>query len=129
MVTWEEFKEKIFEKNKTFELDYKAIEMKYKVIDMLESYLKNNNITQQEFADRIGTTQQMISKFLTGKVNKNSDFIFKILIVIGAEIVKKNEIRVFSISIREEQIIDLKKITKINKNIRVSKKKYNFYVN
>ncbi|EUB37602.1 MULTISPECIES: helix-turn-helix transcriptional regulator [Fusobacterium] len=129
MVTWEEFKEKMFEKNKTFELDYKAIEMKYKVIDMLESYLKNNNITQQEFADRIGTTQQMISKFLTGKVNKNSDFIFKILIVIGAEIVKKNEIRVFSISIREEQIIDLKKITKINKNIRVSKKKYNFYVN
>ena len=129
MVTWEEFKEKRFEKNKTFELDYKAIEMKYKVIDMLESYLKNNNITQQEFADRIGTTQQMISKFLTGKVNKNSDFIFKILIVIGAEIVKKNEIRVFSISIREEQIIDLKKITKINKNIRVSKKKYNFYVN
>lgn len=129
MVTWEEFKEKMFEKNKTFELDYKAIKMKYKVIDMLESYLKNNNITQQEFADRIGTTQQMISKFLTGKVNKNSDFIFKILIVIGAEIVKKNEIRVFSISIREEQIIDLKKITKINKNIRVSKKKYNFYVN
>ena len=129
MVTWEEFKEKMFEKNKTFELDYKAIEMKYKFIDMLESYLKNNNITQQEFADRIGTTQQMISKFLTGKVNKNSDFIFKILIVIGAEIVKKNEIRVFSISIREEQIIDLKKITKINKNIRVSKKKYNFYVN
>ena len=53
MVTWEEFKEKMFEKNKTFELDYKAIEMKYKVIDMLESYLKNNNITQQEFADRI----------------------------------------------------------------------------
>lgn len=129
MATWEKFKEKMFEKNKTFELDYKAVEMKYKVVDMLENYLKDNNITQQEFADRIGTTQQMISKFLTGKVNKNSDFIFKILIVIGAEIVKKNEIRVFSISIREEQIIDLKKITKINKNIRVSKKKYNFYVN
>ena len=129
MATWEKFKEKMFEKNKTFELDYKAIEMKYKVIDMLESYLKNNNITQQEFADKIGTTQQMVSKFLTGKVNKNSDFIFKVLIVIGAEIVKKNENRVFSISIREEQIIDLKKITKINKNIKVSKKNYNFYVN
>ena len=129
MATWEKFKEKMFEKNKTFELDYKAIEMKYKVVDMLENYLKDNNITQQEFADKIGTTQQMISKFLTGKVNKNSDFIFKVLIVIGAEIVKKNEIRVFSISIREEQIIDLKKITKINKNIRVSKKNYNFYVN
>ena len=122
MSTWEEFKEKMFEKNKTFELDYKAIEMKYKVVDMLENYLKDNNITQQEFADKIGTTQQIVSKFLTGKVNKNSDFIFKVLIVIGAEIVKKNEIRVFSISIREEQIIDLKKITKINKNIRVSKK-------
>ena len=129
MATWEEFKEKTFEKNKTFELDYKAIEMKYKVVDMLENYLKDNNITQQEFADKIGTTQQMVSKFLTGKVNKNSDFIFKVLIVIGAEIVKKNEIRVFSISIREEQIIDLKKITKINKNIRVSKKNYNFYIN
>ena len=129
MATWEEFKEKMFEKNKTFELDYKAIEMKYKVVDMLENYLKDNNITQQEFADKIGTTQQIVSKFLTGKVNKNSDFIFKVLIVIGAEIVKKNEIRVFSISIREEQIIDLKKITKINKNIKVSKKNYNFYVN
>lgn len=129
MATWEKFKEKMFEKNKTFELDYKAIEMKYKVVDMLENYLKDNNITQQEFADKIGTTQQMVSKFLTGKVNKNSDFIFKVLIVIGAEIVKKNEIRVFSISIREEQIIDLKKITKINKNIKVSKKNYNFYVN
>ena len=129
MATWEKFKEKMFEKNKTFELDYKAIEMKYKVVDMLENYLKDNNITQQEFADKIGTTQQMVSKFLTGKVNKNSDFIFKVLIVIGAEIVKKNEIRVFSISIREEQIIDLKKITKINKNIRASKKNYNFYVN
>ena len=129
MATWEEFKEKMFEKNKTFELDYKAIEMKYKVVDMLENYLKDNNITQQEFADKIGTTQQMVSKFLTGKVNKNSDFIFKVLIVIGAEIVKKNEIRVFSISIREEQIINLEKNTKINKNIRVSKKNYNFYVN
>ena len=129
MATWEKFKERMFDKNKTFELDYKSIEMKYKVVDMLENYLKDNNITQQEFADKIGTTQQMVSKFLTGKVNKNSDFIFKVLIVIGAEIVKKNEIRVFSISIREEQIIDLKKITKINKNIRVSKKNYNFYVN
>ena len=129
MATWEKFKEKMFEKNKTFELDYKSIEIKYKVVDMLENYLKDNNITQQEFADKIGTTQQMVSKFLTGKVNKNSDFIFKVLIVIGAEIVKKNENRVFSISIREEQIIDLKKITKINKNIKVSKKNYNFYVN
>ena len=129
MATWEEFKEKMFEKNKTFELDYKAIEMKYKVIDMLENYLKDNNITQQEFADKIGTTQQIVSKFLTGKVNKNSDFIFKVLIVIGAEIVKKNENRVFSILIKEKQLINLEKNTKINKNIKVSKKNYNFYVN
>lgn len=129
MATWEEFKEKMFEKNKTFELDYKAIEMKYKVVDMLENYLKDNNITQQEFADKIGTTQQMVSKFLTGKVNKNSDFIFKVLIVIGAEIVKKNENRVFSILIKEKQLINLEKNTKINKNIKVSKKNYNFYVN
>lgn len=129
MATWEEFKEKMFEKNKTFELDYKAIEMKYKVVDMLENYLKDNNITQQEFADKIGTTQQMVSKFLTGKVNKNSDFIFKVLIVIGAEIVKKNENRVFSIIIKEKQLINLEKNTKINKNIKVSKKNYNFYIN
>jgi DNA-binding helix-turn-helix protein len=129
MATWEEFKEKMFEKNKTFELDYKAIEMKYKVVDMLENYLKDNNITQQEFADKIGTTQQMVSRFLTGKVNKNSDFIFKVLIVIGAEIVKKNENRVFSIIIKEKQSINLEKNTKINKNIKVSKKNYNFYVN
>ena len=129
MATWEEFKEKMFEKNKTFELDYKAIEMKYKVVDMLENYLKDNNITQQEFADKIGTTQQMVSKFLTGKVNKNSDFIFKVLIVIGAEIVKKNENRVFSIIIKEKQLINLEKNKKINKNIKVSKKNYNFYIN
>lgn len=129
MATWEKFKEKMFEKNKIFELDYKAIEMKYKVVDMLENYLKDNNITQQEFADKIGTTQQMVSKFLTGKVNKNSDFIFKVLIVIGAEIVKKNENRVFSIIIKEKQLINLEKNTKINKNIKVSKKNYNFYVN
>ena len=129
MATWEEFKEKMFEKNKTFELDYKAIEMKYKVVDMLENYLKDNNITQQEFADKIGTTQQIVSKFLTGKVNKNSDFIFKVLIVIGAEIVKKNENRVFSILIKEKQLINLEKNTMINKNIKVSKKNYNFYVN
>ena len=129
MATWEKFKEKMFEKNKTFELDYKAIEMKYKVVDMLENYLKDNNITQQEFADKIGTTQQMVSRFLTGKVNKNSDFIFKVLIVIGAEIVKKNENRVFSIIIKEKQSINLEKNTKINKNIKVSKKNYNFYVN
>ena len=109
MATWEEFKEKMFEKNKTFELDYKAIEMKYKVVDMLENYLKDKNITQQEFADKIGTTQQMVSRFLTGKVNKNSDFIFKVLIVIGAEIVKKNENRVFSIIIKEKQSINLEK--------------------
>ena len=129
MATWEKFKEKMFEKNKIFELDYKAIEMKYKVVDMLENYLKDNNITQQEFADKIGTTQQIVSKFLTGKVNKNSDFIFKVLIVIGAEIVKKNENRVFSILIKEKQLINLEKNTKINKNIKVSKKNYNFYVN
>ena len=129
MATWEKFKERMFEKNKTLELDYKAIEMKYKVVDMLENYLKDNNITQQEFADKIGTTQQMVSKFLTGKVNKNSDFIFKVLIVIGAEIVKKNENRVFSIIIKEKQLINLEKNTKINKNIKVSKKNYNFYVN
>ena len=129
MATWEKFKERMFEKNKTFELDYKSIEMKYKVVDMLENYLKDNNITQQEFADKIGTTQQIVSKFLTGKVNKNSDFIFKVLIVIGAEIVKKNENRVFSIIIKEKQLINLEKNTKINKNIKVSKKNYNFYVN
>lgn len=129
MATWEKFKEKMFEKNKTFELDYKSIEIKYKVVDMLENYLKDNNITQQEFADKIGTTQQMVSKFLTGKVNKNSDFIFKVLIVIGAEIVKKNENRVFSIIIKEKQLINLEKNTKINKNIKVSKKNYNFYIN
>ena len=129
MATWEKFKEKMFEKNKTFELDYKAIEMKYKVVDMLENYLKDNNITQQEFADKIGTTQQIVSKFLTVKLNKNSYFIFKLLIVIGAEIVKKNKNRVFSIIIKEKQLINLEKNTKINKNIKVSKKNYNFYVN
>ena len=49
--------------------------------------------------------------------------------MIGAEIVKKNENRVFSIIIKEKQLINLEKNTKINKNIKVSKKNYNFYVN
>lgn len=49
------------------------------LINELVSYRKANKLSQQEFAEKIGVAQQVISKFERGEVDPRVTFIDKVI--------------------------------------------------
>mgnify|MGYP001245983179 CR=1 FL=1 len=89
--------------------EYDLLDLKYKVIEELINYRKNNNLTQAEFAKKTGLSQQEISRFEKGEIDSRLSFISKILNEINVNIIfeKKDYIKT------TESIDYTKKYTKI----------------
>lgn len=67
--------------------EYDSLDIKYQLISKLVNYRKKNNLTQKEFAEKIGLKQQAISRFEQGGIDPRSSFIQKILNGIDAKMV------------------------------------------
>lgn len=122
LTDWEDLKKELFEKDKTLETTYQAIGKKVAFIDLVNEHLKANNMTQAELANQIGVSQQVISRFLRGKINPRFDFITKILVVISANIVFENSN--FDYRIFEKQKFKIGCIP-----IRGTGKSFSFHIN
>ncbi|EJU18848.1 helix-turn-helix domain-containing protein [Fusobacterium necrophorum] len=82
---WEELKKELFQ-DEVLKLAFDAGELKIKIIKELMLYLKKNNMTQEQFSEKIGVKQQVISRFIKGEINPRFDFVAKILILLKADI-------------------------------------------
>lgn len=64
--------------NPEFKLEYDAKELRYKIIDILVGIRVQYKLTQSELAQKLGTTQAVISRIENGSVNIGIDFLQKI---------------------------------------------------
>ena len=64
--------------NPEFKSEYDAKELRYKIIDILVGIRVQYKLTQSELAQKLGTTQAVISRIENGSVNIGIDFLQKI---------------------------------------------------
>lgn len=64
--------------NAEFKSEYDAKELRYKIIDILVGIRVQYKLTQSELAQKLGTTQAVISRIENGSVNIGIDFLQKI---------------------------------------------------
>lgn len=76
----------ILQENPDVKKEVDLLEFKYEIISALIKYRRKNNISQKEFAKRIGVKQQMISRFEKGNVDPRLSFISKVLYGINIKI-------------------------------------------
>jgi DNA-binding helix-turn-helix protein len=89
-VLWTDLKKQLFQ-NEALKLTFEANELKFKIIKNLLEYLKSNNMTQGQFAEKIGVKQQVISRFIKGEINPRFDFVAKVLTLLDGNIFFQNE--------------------------------------
>ena len=89
-VLWTDLKKQLFQ-NEALKLTFEANELNFKIIKNLLEYLKSNNMTQGQFAEKIGVKQQVISRFIKGEINPRFDFVAKILTLLDGNIFFQNE--------------------------------------
>lgn len=89
-VLWTDLKKQLFQ-NEALKLTFEANELKFKIIKKLLEYLKSNSMTQEQFAEKIGVKQQVISRFIKGEINPRFDFVAKILTLLDGNIFFQNE--------------------------------------
>lgn len=64
--------------NSNFKFEYEQKELRYKIIDILVGIRVQYKLTQAELAQKLGTTQAVISRIENGSVNIGIDFLQKI---------------------------------------------------
>ena len=73
-------------KNDEFKLEYDKLKPRYEVISEIIRLRKENNMTQQELAFKIGTKKSNISRLESGNYNPSLDFLYKVAKSLGKEI-------------------------------------------
>lgn len=64
--------------NQEFKIEYDSKELRYKIIDILVGIRVQYKLSQSELAQKLGTTQAVISRIENGSVNIGIDFLQKI---------------------------------------------------
>lgn len=67
-------------------IEYERLRSRYEAISLLMSARKEQNITQKELAERIGTQKSNISRFENGSCNPSLDFLVKVAHGLGKEL-------------------------------------------
>ena len=67
-------------------LEYEKLRPRYEAIALLLKARKEQNITQEELAQRIGTQKSNISRFENGSCNPSLDFLAKVAHGLGKEL-------------------------------------------
>jgi len=77
---------KILLEDPTTRLEYEKLRPRYEAIALLLKARKEQNITQEELAQRIGTQKSNISRFENGSCNPSLDFLAKVAHGLGKEL-------------------------------------------
>ena len=67
-------------------IEYEKLRPRYEAISLLLKARKEQNITQEELAKRIGTQKSNISRFENGSCNPSLDFLAKAAQALGKEL-------------------------------------------
>lgn len=79
MRDYNEFLEELLNEDTSLKKEIELLDLRYALIEELVNYRSKNNISQSEFAERIGVKQQVISRFEKGDVDPRLSFISKII--------------------------------------------------
>lgn len=72
--------------DREFATAWEASEARFQVVKSLIELRKENNLTQSELANRVGTTQNIISKIERGKMNVGLDFLNRLAHAFGRKL-------------------------------------------
>lgn len=64
----------------------RSLAPRYEVVEQLKSVRKEQNVTQEVLAARVGTKKSNISRFESGKYNPSLDFLIKVADSLGKQI-------------------------------------------
>ena len=81
-----EYKKRAFEADPALHDEYKAIAPQYELIRQIIQARNEQNLTQQELADKIGIKQSNISRLESGHYNPSLGFLKKIAGGLGKEL-------------------------------------------
>ncbi len=84
-IKFELIKEKLM-KDKEFESEYERLKLRYEIISQIIEARKEQNITQEELALRVGTQKSNISRLESGSYNPSLDFLAKVAKSLGKDI-------------------------------------------
>ena len=86
IVHWDNLEKELLE-DKEIKKACDELDLKYQVIRKIIEYRIRNNLTQKEFAKKIGLSQQSISRFERGLITPRIDFIGKLLNAMDMKII------------------------------------------
>lgn len=81
-----EYKKRAFEADPELYDEYKALAPEYELVKQIIEARTEQNLTQQELADRLGIKQSNISRLESGNYNPSLDFLKKIASGLGKEL-------------------------------------------
>jgi len=73
-------------KNEEFRKEYNALTPKYELIKEIIKERNAQNLTQKQFAEKVGIKQSNISRLESGNYNPSMDFLQKIAQALGKEL-------------------------------------------
>ena len=85
-MNFKEYKEKAFKENPELYEEYKELEPEYELIKQVIKIRKDQELTQQELAERTGTKQSNISRLEKGEYNPRLKFLKKLAQGLGKEL-------------------------------------------
>lgn len=84
-IKFENIKEQLM-KDKEFEAEYEKLRPRYEVISQIIGARKEQSMTQEELALRVGTQKSNISRLESGSYNPSLDFLAKVARGLGKDI-------------------------------------------
>ena len=73
-------------KDEKFKTEYEKLKPRYELIAQIIDVRNQQNITQEELAQRVGTQKSNISRFESGSYNPSLDFVTKVAKSLGKEV-------------------------------------------
>jgi len=73
-------------KDEEFKAEYEKLKPRYELIAQIIDARSEQNITQEELAQMVGTQKSNISRFESGSYNPSLDFVIKIAKSLGKEV-------------------------------------------
>lgn len=84
-ISFEEVKADLL-RNEEFASEYEKLRPRYEAIEQIIKARKDQNMTQEELARRIGTQKSNISRLESGNYNPSLDMLIKIAEALGREL-------------------------------------------
>jgi len=85
-MNFEEYKAKAFKANPELYEEYRALAPKYELISQIIRLRAENGLTQSQLAEKIGSTQRLISNLENGAYNPSLEFLAKLASGLGKEL-------------------------------------------